>query len=391
MIGLVPGEGQVLREAENDRYRFTFNTTSDQGVDEYRVSVVNDTTGQATGYTVQEPVGITNALETYTVERLLALVPGQNYRWAVFAHDAQGTQLSRSDYRNFTIKSNAPVTPPRFSNVLQNGTAFTSVTVDSVDDPSYGPDLAIDGFIDTESTWSGDRDSVITFDVGSVQAVDGFYLYMNDLRNHWIKIETSQNGSTWVPEFGGITATSMSHSLSDFALSGAPVRYIRVTGFGSVVNQWTNIREAKWRSAGDPLAGERVRHVRSGSSTKGFTSMNADTRFDLFTEFVLEGLSLSYQCTSPRPFGGLADVTGDNDYSFRRDHVDRAHYFMVDWDNYNTRYTYELDNMIRSAQGYVYPRCTSVALSNWEARIPGINNQIAALKAQKRLENSVAP
>ncbi len=375
LVGLSPIDGDEIRRDGSDRYRFLFSTDTDVGVDEYRVSVVNHTTGEATGYTVAKPIGITNAVETYTVERLLILQPGYDYRWAVFAHDEDGTQLNRSDYRFFKVRISADGAQSRFDQVMPVGNAFVHHAASAIDDVAHPPSLSIDGFVDGGSFWAADLGSAMTYDIGSIQSVGGLYLHMNDPRNVWVRIETSADGQQWLDAFDGLVATSNVSPLTDFELPGVTARYLRVTGFGSQTNGWTNVREARWRGVGDPVAGVPARQVSADAVPGAVTRLHDDPRFDRFNRYLAEGLALAHQCHTDDDFGALVDATGDQPAFITYHRNGNQRLYAVDWNHLESD---SMEFAVQGALGVMAEACElKSSLTYWYS---ALSNEVAALE-----------
>ena len=121
-----------------------------------------------------------------------------------------------------------------------------------------------------------------------------------------------------------------------------PVRYVRMTWFGSDVNRWSNINEARWSLSGFAgFNGSRMRAAHSNGvsdaagRTRGRTELSA---FDihLLTELnpsiAFTGHAECYADTSP--VLSMVDATGSLDSEMETvDHLGHR-LFLVDWNHY---------------------------------------------------------
>lgn len=137
------------------------------------------------------------------------------------------------------------------------GQAFAVASGDQ-SDPVFTPISAIDGCADTASSWSGNAGEQLVLDSGAQHAIQGLYLWMSYRKPEWLAIEQSSDGEHWQTSWRRIHAASATGS-TYFSLDDTQLtRYLRITGYGSETNAWTNIAEARWSLAGETVVGERV-------------------------------------------------------------------------------------------------------------------------------------
>ncbi len=84
-------------------YDFTFNSSFDIGVSEYRLYVFDVTNNSdAAGYKT-EPSSNASGSQSHTVHRNITLGAGTEQRWSVGAYDANGFEMTRSDPQLFSV------------------------------------------------------------------------------------------------------------------------------------------------------------------------------------------------------------------------------------------------------------------------------------------------
>lgn len=138
------------------------------------------------------------------------------------------------------------------------GIAFQAINATVISDADAAPSELIDGCVDRAHSWSGDYGSVVTLDAGSVHQMQGVYIWSTFARMEWIKIESSADGLSWNTDWT-LAPTKPVNGPVYFGLDEAgSTRYVRVTGFGSDLNNWTNIAEVRWSLSGYNVSGERV-------------------------------------------------------------------------------------------------------------------------------------
>lgn len=138
------------------------------------------------------------------------------------------------------------------------GIAFQGIDATVISDSDAAPSEVIDGCTDRDHSWSGDYGSIVTLDASAVYQMQGVYIWSTFARMEWIRIESSTDGLNWVADWKAVPTKPVSGPVYyGFEEAGAK-RYVRVTGFGSDLNSWTNIAEVRWSLTGYEVSGERV-------------------------------------------------------------------------------------------------------------------------------------
>jgi len=127
-----------------------------------------------------------------------------------------------------------------------------------VSDPDAAPSELIDGCVDREHSWSGDYGSIVTLDAGAVHQMQGIYIWSTFARMEWIRIESSADGLSWNTDWTMAPTKPVSGPVYFGLDESGSTRYVRITGFGSDLNNWTNITEVRWSLSGYNVSGERV-------------------------------------------------------------------------------------------------------------------------------------
>lgn len=138
------------------------------------------------------------------------------------------------------------------------GIAFQTINATVVSDADAAPSELIDGCVDRANSWSGDYGSIVTLDAGSVHQIQGIYIWSTFARMEWIKIESSADGLSWNTDWTMAPTKPITGPVYYGLNESGSTRYIRLTGFGSDLNTWTNIAEVRWSLSGYNVAGERV-------------------------------------------------------------------------------------------------------------------------------------
>lgn len=143
------------------------------------------------------------------------------------------------------------------ANPVTTGQPFAVASGDQ-SDPVFTPMASIDGCADTASSWSGNGGEQLVLDSGSQQAIQGIYLWMSYRQPEWLMIEQSIDGESWQTSWRRVHAATAAGS-TYFSLDDTQAtRFLRITGYGSDTNAWTNIAEARWSLTGEAIVGERA-------------------------------------------------------------------------------------------------------------------------------------
>lgn len=138
------------------------------------------------------------------------------------------------------------------------GIAFQGINATVVSDPDADPSELIDGCVDRSHSWSGDYGSIVTLDAGAVHQMQGVYIWSTFARMEWVRIESSADGLSWATDWKAVPTKPLSGPVYYGLEEAGAKRYVRVTGFGSDLNDWSNIAEIRWSLAGYAVSGERV-------------------------------------------------------------------------------------------------------------------------------------
>ncbi|MGB0867145.1 MAG: discoidin domain-containing protein, partial [Granulosicoccaceae bacterium] len=211
--------------------------------------------------------------------------------------------------------------------VAEIGQAFEKVSGHQ-SDPLFAPALAIDGCTDSASSWSGNQAEHLVLDAGSEQAIQGIYLWMSYQRNEWISIEQSADGENWTQHWRRVQNISETDS-SYFSLNTDElVRFVRITGFGSEHNAWTNIAEARWSASGENISGARVwRH------SEDLVALHSGDERAVSPHYQGPLSRLFISC----PYLGnpvFVDATGQRDDFWQVQTIGETLVYSFDWDHY---------------------------------------------------------
>lgn len=208
------------------------------------------------------------------------------------------------------------------------GIAFQGINATVVSDPDASPSELIDGCVDRAHSWSGDKGSIVTLDAGAVHQMQGVYIWSTFARMEWLRIESSADGLSWATDWKEIPTKPVSGPVYYPLAEAGSKRYVRVTGFGSDLNDWTNIAEVRWSLSGYSVQGDTIK------------------RFDSYASFgesspVFEGLSARLFLTSVFPyekcdvdFGTVVNATGSLGGFHKMVSVNGADQHLIDWNHY---------------------------------------------------------
>lgn len=139
----------------------------------------------------------------------------------------------------------------------QLGNAFSAASGHQ-SDPLFTPTAAVDGCADTISSWSGNQAESLVLDAGTVQDIQGIYLWMSYDRAEWLSIEQSSDGESWQQTWRRVQNIGSAQNTYFSLNPDTPSRFVRITGYGSETNAWTSIAEARWSLSGEAISSERV-------------------------------------------------------------------------------------------------------------------------------------
>ncbi len=159
------------------------------------------------------------------------------------------------------------------------GIAFQAINATVISDPDRAPEKLIDGCVDRAHGWSGDNGSIVTLDAGAVHQMQGIYIWSTFARMEWIKIESSADGLNWVTDWHAVPTKPANGPVYYSLDTAGPKRYVRLSGFGSDVNSWTNLAEVRWSVTGYNVSGNRV--WRSPVDYGGFYTYSVDNQLTL--------------------------------------------------------------------------------------------------------------
>ncbi len=220
------------------------------------------------------------------------------------------------------------------------GTAFQAVSSSSVDDQAFPPDHLYDGCVNSVRSWSGDKASVVTLDAGSVNQMQGFYLWSTFARIEFLKVETSINGVDWRSEYQSVPTKPLTSSVYYPFVSAGPVRYLRITGDGSQLNSWVNLAEVRWSLAGINVIGESVNlkdEISFGSAQPSQATLGT---YDLGNPLLNMTDTAAFAVNYVSFYCGAYptetwDITGHGTQYFEKHESAGVDVYLVDWNHYN--------------------------------------------------------
>mgnify|MGYP003863726241 CR=1 FL=1 len=218
--------------------------------------------------------------------------------------------------------------------VLQNcaqtttvGNAFVRASGNQ-SDPLFTPTAATDGCIDTASSWAGNQGEQLLLDAGTVQDIQGIYLWMSYDHAEWLSIEQSVDGETWQQSWRRVQSLASAESTYFSLLPDSPTRYVRVTGYGSDDNAWTSIAEARWS-----LSGENVTSDRVWQHSKNLIALHSGDERSVSPVYQRPLSRMFISC----PYIGnpvYVDATGARDSFWQFQEVGGVMVYSFDWDHY---------------------------------------------------------
>lgn len=209
----------------------------------------------------------------------------------------------------------------------QLGHAFSAASGDQ-SDPLFTPAAAVDGCADTASSWSGNQAESLILDAGAVQNIQGLYLWMSFDRAEWLSVEQSIDGENWQQSWRRVQNISSAESTYFSLTPNSPSRFVRITGYGSEKNAWTNIAEARWSLSGETITTERVwRH------SDNLVALHSGVERAASPHYQRPLSSMFISC----PYVGdpvYVDATSRLDSFWRVDTVGGVLVYSFDWDHY---------------------------------------------------------
>lgn len=212
------------------------------------------------------------------------------------------------------------------------GIAFQSVDATVTSSEGFGPENLIDGCLDRSSSWSGDNGSIVTLDAGSAHQMQGVYLTSTFSRMELIRLETSSNGLDWVTDFNLIPTKPVSGPVYYPFLTAGSKRFVRITGFGSDVNSFVNIAEARWSLSGFSVQGDRVLRDTNAGSYEGVSHSRHDL-LQMTSHQASVASGVRQRCDYGQEFSA-ADITGSGDEFITNVVVNGRKLYFLDWGHY---------------------------------------------------------
>ena len=165
-----------------------------------------------------------------------------------------GTDTDDTGSNDNSGASNPPVATCSNTDV---GIAFQAINATLVSDVNYSPDNLLDGCTDRAHSWSGDKGSIVTLDAGAVHQIQGVYIWSSFARMEWLKLESSVDGLNWATDWHALPTKPVDGPVYYGLAEPGSKRYIRITGYGSIQSDWTNLTEVRWSSLGYNVQGQR--------------------------------------------------------------------------------------------------------------------------------------
>lgn len=195
-------------------------------------------------------------------------------------------------------------------------------------DPLFTPTAAVDGCADTASSWSGNQAERLVLDAGAVQDIQGLYLWMSYDHAEWLSIEQSSDGESWQQSWRRVQNIGSAESTYFSLIPNSPSRFVRITGYGSEQNAWTNIAEVRWSLSGETVTSERVwRH------SDNLVALHSGVERAASPHYQHPLSSMFISC----PYVGdplYVDATSRLDSFWRVDTVGEVLVYSFDWDHY---------------------------------------------------------
>lgn len=134
---------------------------------------------------------------------------------------------------------------------LACNSALAATATASTWHPSYPPSNVLDGDINTR--WAGyGSGATLTVDLGSTKAISAVKLafYKGDQRITTFDVQLSTNNSSWTTVLSSAKSSGSTKWNQTFSFSERSARYVRLVGYTSNVNNWTDITKFSVVSGG---------------------------------------------------------------------------------------------------------------------------------------------
>jgi|GEM_PF-2173115 len=234
------------------------------------------------------------------------------------------------------VKPTPPIAPPvSTAPVCEStdvGIPFQGYNATVVSDADYAPSQLIDGCVDRAHAWSGDYGSIVTLDAGSVHQMQGVYLWSTFARMEWVRIESSADGIQWESELHAIVTKPVTGPVYYPFSAAGPVRFVRISGFGSEQNSWVNISEVRWSLSGYNVQGERVYRDNGGTSYQAVTHSKHQL-FSATSDHAAMVASIRATCSYGQ-VPSFTDVTGSTDAFITTKSINGRKAYLINWDKY---------------------------------------------------------
>jgi|GEM_PF-6336728 len=168
-----------------------------------------------------------------------------------------------------------------------------------------------------------------TLDAGALEYIQGVYLWSGHDRAQWFSIEQSADGETWDRTWR-VTKSQAGADSTYFSLdTDSPIRYVRITGYGSANNAWTTLSEVRWS-----LSGEEITTAQAWRHSDDLVAFN-DGEERAVTAMYKQAMGrMFYSC----PYAGkpvFADASGTLDSFWTFQEVGDVMVYSLDWSHYS--------------------------------------------------------
>jgi hypothetical protein len=167
--------------------------------------------------------------------------------------------------------------------------------------------------------------------------MQGVYLWSSFSRMEWIKIESSADGQAWRTDWHAVLTKPVSGPVYYGLANAGATRYVRITGYGSDLNQWSNLTEVRWSLQGYNVGGAKVRRDTSSPRSYEASAMTQHDLLGAMTQHMTSVTSMRGGCA----FGqepSFSDATGFLDQFVKIREINGRKVYALDWDHYEYRY-----------------------------------------------------
>lgn len=177
----------------------------------------------------------------------------RNYRIVKFSGDTAKPRVAALATRaSDTVRISQASVPGIASIAFRSGTLSADYAIEfkrsalaSVRASTAGANPAVntlDG--DLETSWSGEGDQWIAFDLGAARKLTGIGIAWRagDKRKYRYAVAVSQDNSAWKTVYAG-ESSGRTNDIESVLFPAAVGRYVRIDGQGNNLNRWNNITE----------------------------------------------------------------------------------------------------------------------------------------------------